>query len=397
MKASLTRRQILKGTAGAGAALTLGAPAVLAQSRAPIRLGFISSLTGAAAYQAENNLHGMSIYFDSIGWTVAGRKIELIKEDDQFNPQVGLQKAKKLVESDNVDLLVGIQASNVALAVMNYAKQQNAMLVISGAGANAITWDPYPFLFRTSLSTSQLSVPMADWAYANVAKEAVTIGSDYAGGRDVMADFKAPFEAKGGRVVKEMFPPLGSKDFSPYLAEIRAMAPPLVYAFMPGIEIVRFVQQFSELQLQQKTTLSGFALADSATIKNLGRAALGALTSTIYADTVDNPENKQFVAAYRARTNDYPDLYADYGFVTARVIAEALKATDGNAQDKQKLADAMLKVSFNAPRGPFRFDPATHNPIQDVYICKLAELEGGRIGNQIVGSVKSVKDPGKKR
>src|SRR5919109_124497 len=118
----MSRRHLMAGAAGTALASTLGAPAILAQSRAPIKLGNLNSFTGAIAYAAENNLNGMSLYFDSIGWQIAGRKVEIIKEDDQFNPQVGLQKAKKLIESDKVDLLVGIQASNVALAVLNYAK-----------------------------------------------------------------------------------------------------------------------------------------------------------------------------------------------------------------------------------------------------------------------------------
>src|ERR1035438_1622046 len=148
----ISRRKLMIGAAGAGAALAVNfpAPSILAQSRAPIRVGILNSFTGVVAYAAENNLNGMSLYLDSINWTIAGRKIELIKEDDQFNPQVGLQKAKKLVESDNVDLLVGVQASNVALAVLNYMKQQKAFYVVSGAGTDAITWDRYPYLFRRS-------------------------------------------------------------------------------------------------------------------------------------------------------------------------------------------------------------------------------------------------------
>ena len=170
---SISRRRLMTEAAGAGAALAFNfpAPGILAQTRAPIRIGVLNSFTGATAYAAENNVNGMSLYLDSINWTVAGRKVELIKEDDQFNPQVGLQKAKKLVESDNVDMLVGVQASNVALAVLNYAKQKKAFYIVTGAGTDAITWDRYPYLFRTSLSTWQLSKPMADWVYANLAKE----------------------------------------------------------------------------------------------------------------------------------------------------------------------------------------------------------------------------------
>src|SRR6202030_4700744 len=211
----LSRRTFMKSSAGAGAALvsTLAAPPILAQSNAPIRIGNLTSYTGGLAYAGENNFNGMSLYFDSINWTVAGRKIEIIKEDDQFNPQVGLQKAKKLIESDKVDLIVGVKASNVALALLNYMKQQKAFYVVSGAGTDAITWDRYPYLFRTSISTYQLSTPMADYVYDHLGKEIVTTASDYAGGRDVVAQFKGPYLKRGGKVLKEIWPPLGTQDF----------------------------------------------------------------------------------------------------------------------------------------------------------------------------------------
>jgi branched-chain amino acid transport system substrate-binding protein len=395
----ISRRKLLVGSAKAGAVLasTVSAPALLAQARAPIRLGIINSFTGAIAYAGDNNLDGMSLYFDSIGWTVAGRKIELIKEDDQFNPQVGLQKAKKLLENDNVDMLAGVQASNVALAVLNYAKQKKAFYIVTGAGADAITWERNPYVFRTSLSSWQLSAPMAEWVYDNLAKEIVLTGSDYAGGRDVIAEFRVPFVKKGGKVIKEIYPPLGTADFSPYLTDIRSINPPATYDFMPGADAVRFMQQYDEMGMKQKIPMTGFALVDSLSIKALGRAALDIITSTVYTDTVDNPESKKFVADYRAKYKSYPDLFSDYGFVAARVIADTLKATDGDTSNKDKLAEAMTKVSFDAPRGPFRFDPITHNPIQDVYICKCVELEGGRIGNKVMATYKDVRDPGSKQ
>ena len=396
---SISRRRLMTGAAGAGAAVAFNfpAPGILAQTRAPLRLGVLNSFTGGVAYSAENNVNGMSLYLDSINWTIAGRKVELIKEDDQFNPQMGLEKAKKLVESDNVDMLLGVQASNVALAVLNYAKQKKAFYIVTGAGTDAITWDRYPYLFRTSLSTWQLSEPMADWVYANLAKEVVTCGSDYAGGRDVIAEFKGPFTKKGGKVLKEIYPPLGTTDFSPYLTDIKSMSPPVTYNFMPGTDAVRYMQQYDEFGLKEKTAFTGFALVNSAAIKTAGRACIGVITTTTYTDTVDTPENKQFVPAYLAKFKAYPDYFSDYGYVAARVIDEALKTTDGDAGNKDKLAEAMVKVSFNAPRGPFRFDPVTHNPIQDVYVCKGAELAGGRIGNQILGVVENVRDPGSKQ
>ncbi|HEX8807458.1 MAG TPA: ABC transporter substrate-binding protein [Xanthobacteraceae bacterium] len=188
LNSEISRRRFIKTSAGAGAALasTLGSPVLLAQTRAPIRLGHLNSFTGGIAYAAAATYNAMELYFDSINWTVAGRKIEIIKEDDQFNPQVGLQKAKKLVESDKVDLVVGVQASNVALALLNYMKQQKAFYVVAGAGTDAITWDRYPYLFRTSISTYQLSTPMANYVYDHLGKEIVTTASDYAGGLSII-------------------------------------------------------------------------------------------------------------------------------------------------------------------------------------------------------------------
>ena len=267
---------------------------------------------------AEANLNAMNLYFDSINWTVAGRKIEIIKEDDQFNPQVGLQKAKKLVESDKVDLVVGMQASNVALAVLNYMKQQKAFYVVSGAGTDAITWDRYPYLFRTSISTYQLSTPMANYVYDNLGKEIVTTASDYAGGRDVIAQFKGPYVAKGGKVLKEIWPPLGTTDFSPYLTDIKSINPPVTYDFMPGADAVRFIQQYSEFGLKEKMPLTGFTIIDSQTVSALGKSAIGIISALTYTDTLDNPESKKFAADYQAKYKSAPDLFADYGYVAAQ-------------------------------------------------------------------------------
>ena len=393
----VSRRTFVKSSAGAGAALasSLAAPALLAQANAPIRIGFLNTFTGGLAYAGQAHSNGANLYFDSVNWTVAGRKIELIKEDDQFNPQVGLQKVKKLVESDNVDLVMGVQASNVALAVLNYMKQQKAFYVVTGAGTDAITWDRYPYLFRTSISTYQLSTPMANYVYDNLGKEVVTTASDYAGGRDVMAQFKGPYLAKGGKVLKEIWPPLGTTDFSAYLTDIKSINPPVTYDFMPGADAVRFIQQYSEFGLKEHAPLTGFTIIDSQTISALGKAAVGVISALTFVDAVDNPEAKKFVTDYRAKFNASPDLFADYAYVGAKVVADAIKAVGGNTSDKDKLAEAMTKVQFKAPRGPFRFDPVTHNPIQDIYICQVVEA-GDKITTKILSTSNQVQDPGKK-
>src|SRR5271155_396308 len=312
--AGISRRTFMSRTAGAGAVLTsnFAAPAILAQTDKPIRLGVLNSFTGAIGYAAENNFNGMSVYFDRVNWTISGRKIELIKEDDQFNPQVGLQKAKKLIESDNVDLIVGVQASNVALAVLNYAKQQKAFYVVSGAGADAVTWDRYPYLFRSSISAYQLSAPTAEWVYDKLGKEIVLVWADYAGGHDVIAEFKGPFLKKGGKVLKEMFPPLGTNYYSAYLTDIKSLNPPVTYDFLPGTDGMRFIRQYGEYGLMQKMPLTGFTIIDSLMLNTLGKAMIGVISATTYIPAVDNPESKSFVAAYQGKYKALPDIFSDY-------------------------------------------------------------------------------------
>lgn len=398
LNGGLSRRRVLRRAAGGGTALALGlhAPAILAASRKPLRLGVLNSFTGASAYNATDNVNGMSLYFDRIGWTIAGRKVEMIKEDDQFNAQIGLEKAKKFVQSDRVDMIVGPQASNVAMALLNYVRQTKTFLVVSGAGSDQITWTRIPYLFRTTITTWQLCTPMGQWLYDNLAKTVVASGTDYIAGHDTIREFAIAFTGKGGKMAKEIYPPLGTTDFSVYLTEIAASGAAASYNFYVGADAVRFIEQYASLGLNKKVRLTGFsALVDTHVLKAVGRAALGILCTQIYTTALDTPVNREFVAAYRAKYHEDPTTFSDYGYVTARVIDEAVKATDGDTTNKDKLAAAMAKVAFDAPRGPFRFDPVTHHPIQNVYMCEVRKIDG-QIVIKDFSTIKDVRDPGVK-
>ena len=397
-KGAPTRRHVLRQAAVASTAIAVGfpAPAILAQTRKPIRLGVLNTFTGANAYNANDNINGMSLYFDSIGGTIAGRPVEMIKEDDQFNAQIGLEKTKKFVQSDHVDMIVGPQASNVAMALLNFVKQTKSFLVVSGAGSDQITWERIPYLFRTTITTWQLCTPMGQWVYDNVAKQVVATGTDYIAGRDTIREFAIAFEAKGGKIVSEIYPPLNTTDFSVYLTQIAASGAGASFNFYTAADAVRFVTQYAELGLKDKVRLTGFsALIDGNSLAAVGRAALGVVTPQIYTTALDTPVNRAFVAAYRDKYHSNPTTFSDYGYVTAQAIAEAIKATDGDTSDKDKLAAAMVKVAFDAPRGPFRFDPVTHHPIQNIYMCEVREIDGQLVIKDF-DTIKDVRDPGVK-
>ncbi|HUB97804.1 MAG TPA: ABC transporter substrate-binding protein, partial [Stellaceae bacterium] len=241
-KVTLTRRGVLAGAAATS--VTLAAPAILAQTKAPLKIGVLNTFSGASASTGEWNYDGIGVYLDEVNNTIAGRPVQLIKEDDQFNPQVGLEKLRKFVESDKVDLIVGIQGSNIALAVLNYVKQSKAFVLVSGAGTDALTWARVPYLFRSSIAGWQLCHPFSEWIYDHLGKELVVVSEDYAGGRDVAAEIIPPFEKKGGKILKEVYVPTTVTDYSPYLTAIRALNPPVVYDFSTGgTHCIRFVQQ----------------------------------------------------------------------------------------------------------------------------------------------------------
>jgi branched-chain amino acid transport system substrate-binding protein len=389
------RRQFLIGAAATGAAAGIGSRMAWGQAAKPIKIGVVMTTTGGQGQQGIDNLNGMKLYFDEIGGTVAGRPIQLIVEDDEFKPQVGLQKLRKLVESDAIDVVCGPVSSAVANAMVDYVKQSKTFWVISGAGLAALTREKKgPLIFRSSTSSWQTNSPIGEWAVKGLAKEAVLTASDFAGGRDTIAEFRAAFVGAGGKVIKEIYPPLNSTDFSAYLADIKSIKPPFVYCFFPGTDGLSFVQQYDQFGLKATIPLAtaGFTV-EGDVLEAQGNAALGIISCLHYANTLDTPANKKFVAAYKAQHKALPSYASDYGYVTARTIVEAVKLTNGNVEDKDKLAAAMRTVKFDAPRGPIEYDPVTQNVIMNLYIRKV-ELVDGKPGNVVLATIPHLRDPG---
>ncbi len=390
----MTRRSFIRAAGLAGTAAAFGgfAPAVLAQSRAPLKIGALNSYSKVFAALGNDNMNGMNLYFSALGHTIAGRKIEIIKEDDEINPQVGLQKLKKLVESDQCDIVTGIQASNVATAAVQYLRQSQAFMLCSGAGQMDLSYTGLPYFFRCSVNTHPIHFAIGEWVYDNVAKEVLVSASDFAGGRSSLKDFKSGFTSRGGKIVKEIYPPLGNNDFSPYLADIRNTKPPATFHFYAGTDAVRFVKQYDEYGLKGSIpiTCSGF-MVESDTLPAQGASALGIRNALHYADTLENPANQKFVADYRAAHDTFPSVYAEYGYAAAAVIHAAVEAADGNTKDKEKLREAMRAIELKLPRGPFKFNPKSQNPIHNAYIREVVEIDG-RFANKVIHTFEGITD-----
>jgi len=396
---ALTRRTFLRG-AGTSAVGVLASPWIRqawAQG-GPIKIGVVLPYTGVYAVLGESITQAMELVFEREQWTVAGRKIELIKEDDEMKPPIGIRKTEKLIDSDRVDLLTGPVHSGILMGMRDKVHNSKTILIVSNAGADAISRQRCSkWIFRASFSNWQPCQPMGGWVAKHVAKEVFQIAPNYQAGKDMMAAFRETFLPAGGKVIAEDHPKLGETDYAPYLTKIKQSGAKAVFAFFSGSDAVNFVKQFDQFGLKGAVTLTGAGfLTEPDVLPAQGKSALGVFTGHFYTPVLDNPVNKQFVKVFKAKYgNKTPDGFACQGYDTAEVILRALRAVNGNTRDKDALVAAIAKVEFDSPRGRFRFDPKTNNVIQPyIYIREVREVPEFGLTNVPIDKVADVRDPG---
>lgn len=389
------------GGQGGGAAKPPAAPAAQPSQPAPaprpdFKLGVALPYSGVYAQLGNDITDGMNLYFDSVQFTAGGRKIVIVKEDTEANNDVGVRKTKKLIEQDKVDMIAGYVSSGVAMAIRDIVHEAQMPTVIANAGADALSRArKSPYIFRTSFTNWQIAAIQGKYAAEKLGKKAVTLNPDYQAGKDNVAAFRSTFEPAGGKIVKEIYAPLGNNDYAPYLAQVKAENPDFVFAFFSGSDAVRFVKQWNEYGLKDKIPViaNGFMVEEDV-LPSQGEAATGILSALGWAYTVDNPENKAFIKAYEARYNRRPSVFAVQGYETAQFIAAALNKVNGDTANKQKLLETMKGITFKAPRGEFKLDPETQNIILTMYIRKVDKVDG-KLTNKVLEVTPNWKDPGK--
>jgi len=363
-------------------------------SAEPFKIGLIVPKSSVFATLGENLVNGMKMYFDEIGWKAGGREIKLLEEDEENDPQAGLRKAKKLAESDKVEMLAGVANSAIAIAIRDYTDQNKVPFLVAHAGAAALTREKKSdYLYRASFTNEQVNYPNGKWTYENLGKNVFIIGSNYVAGKEHINGFLKGFKAAGGTVVGEAWPALGTNDFGTYLQEIKKAKPDAVYAFFAGTDAVRFVQQYAEFGLNKDIPLNGSGWLNAEDVRQAqGPAVEGVKGSLYWQLTLDTPENKKFIADFKKKYGKEPSGEAVEGYDTARIIAESLEALKGDTSDKLKLAQSWGDVKFVSPRGPIEFDKENHMIIQNIYLAETQNIDG-KLQNKIIATFENVKDP----
>jgi branched-chain amino acid transport system substrate-binding protein len=358
----------------------------------PVRIGVILPYSGVYAQLGEDITDAMELYFEREGNEIAGRPVELITEDTEADPQVGVQAARTLIEREQVDVLAGAVSTAVAYGVIDITRRDNIPFVIANATGNDATRQGARNVFRVSASSWQVSYPMGEYLVEQGVDEIFLSSADYAAGQEMSSGFREGFLEAGGTIVGEVHPPLETSDYSSYLTRIRQADPPGVFSFYAGSDAVRFVQQYREFGIEAQLYGPGY-IVDEDTLPAQGEAAIGVRTILHYSPDLDNPENQEFKAAYEEAYDRDPTVYAVQGWDAAWLIGEAIKATDGNTEDRDALIEAMENVEFRSPRGPMELDE-NHNPIQNIYVREVRQLDDGTIDNVMIDTIERVQDPG---
>ncbi len=363
-------------------------PSPAVAQTAPFKIGVLGPLTGPAAVLGNGEVNGIKLRLKELNNEIAGRKVELFVEDDAGDPSTGRTKAQKLIERDGVNVFLGPLLSHVVLAVRDYIGDKGVPQMPFVAQPPEAA--KYPTTFIPSWNAEQVGRIFGDYAYRKLGyRRTLIVSSQYVFGTRVSDGFRAGFTGAGGTIVKEIYPPLGTPDFAPFLSGLPAAD--AVFSFFPGGDAVRYVKARQEYGLHEKLPL----LAIISTVEGMllpaqGDAALGALAITHYLEEFTIPANRAFVEAYTKEYKQPPlGYYPALGYTLVQILEDALKRTGGKSSPTE-LVEALKRVDIQTPQGRFRFDPQKRFPIIDYYIVKVVKKDG-KLGYETIDVLKDVK------
>jgi branched-chain amino acid transport system substrate-binding protein len=354
-----------------GTAITVGLGLSAPAGAEELRIGYLAPLTGGLAQTGIDMRDGFLLYLEQHGNKLGGMDVKLIIEDEQGKGDVAVTKAKKLVLQDKVHILIGGVLASTGYALAPVSTELKTMYIPSIPAADDLTQRQlknFPYLIRTSWSSSQPHHPLGQWACDQGYKKVVTIAADYAFGYEVVGGFQKAFEDCGGKIIQKIWPPLGAKDFGPFIPTIKADTD-AVFSLMVGPMPAQFIKQMRGAGFK-KPIIGGGTSYDEFVLPFMGDEAVGDVSALHYSAALDTPKNVAFVKAYRTRFNKVPSYYSENNYTTAQWLDEALKKAGGKWPGPEELIKLMVGIKLDAVRGPVSFDDM-RNPIQNIYIKKV--------------------------
>ena len=346
---------------------------VFAGGHKKIKVGMITTLSGGGS--------GLGIDVrDGFLLAVKGDKhFEVIVKDDQRKPDIAVQIADKMIQSDKVDVLTGIIWSNLAMAVVPAAVKQGKFYLSPNAGPSKLAGKGcHKNYFNVAWQNDNLHEAAGGYGNAAGYKNSFILAPNYPAGKDALTGYKRFFK---GKIEKELYTKLGQKDYAAEIAQIRSSKADSIFFFLPGGMGISFMKQLSQSGINLPVIGPAFSF-DQGILKAVGDAALGVKNTSQWSKDLDNKANKKFVQDFQKEYGRLQSLYASQGYDTGKLLISALNVAD--VKDQDKFRSALKNANFESTRGSFKFDTNQH-PIQDIYVREVIK-EGKILTNKIIST-----------
>jgi branched-chain amino acid transport system substrate-binding protein len=383
MTLRISRRTALLG-AGALAAGGLAVPAYA--QRAPIRIGCVSTLKGPFAIGGLDCFRNVQMELERINYTVAGRRIELLRESSDFEADVAVERARKLIERDNVDMILGPLAGHEGIALRDYSRTLTGKTIVNGSSGSPETTlrDPSPNFFRFNMDGTQWMAGLGNHVFHTMGiREVAIVAGDYAFPYAQVFGFNIEYCRAGGRTT-HYWAPLGTTDFDSQIAQINSSNVGAVIVLLGGTDGLTFMTQYA-LAGGELPLIAGSNTADQAMLSAQGphrRVMVGMISSGPIANVIDAQSWRDYVERYRHRWLDetgyrFPSIHGTSYSANLTGILTALTAVDGDLSDNQvAFQQALAAATFKAPTGAdVRLDHNRH-AISDNFINRVEERDG---------------------
>ncbi|NNE22401.1 MAG: ABC transporter substrate-binding protein [Rhizobiales bacterium] len=364
------------------AALALGVSATAAFGAEKIKIGVITTLTTPAAVLGNEQMNGFNLALKHLDNKIGGLPVEMVVEDDGFKPEIGKQKADKLVKQDNVDVVTGLIWSHVMLASANSVLKGGKFLISANAGHSKMAGkNCHKNFFNTSWQNDTVPMALGEVLNQEGVKSVYIMSPNYAAGKDMAKGVERTFK---GEIKGKDFTKWGKDaqlDFSAELAKAKASGAEAIFVFYPGKAGGAFMKQFGQAGLRDTMKLFTVFTVDGISLPKFQAAnmtgVLGSLDTMHWNVDFDNAQNKRFVADFLAEHGRYPSFYASQAYDTLFFLDSAVKAVGGKIEDQDALRAALMKADYPSVRGSYKYGN-NHFPIQNFVVREVVEGADGK-------------------
>ena len=379
-------------------ALTTMASGAFAQD-GPVKIGVLATLEGTYTVLGEDGMRGLNTALLGADNKAGGRDIELIVQSTDASPDSALRGARKLVEQDNVEIIIGPLSGSEGIAIRDYSKTVPSVTFINGSsGAMETTYvTPSENFFRFNTDGAQWSVGLGEYVFNEKGWETVaTVGEDYSFIYTQVFGFTTEFCAAGGEVTERLWVPLGTKDFGSIIAALPDDVD-AIYLGLGGGDAVNFLNQYQQAG-GDANLIGGSIMVDGTVLSSEGSAKdalIGTPSSGPQADTWDDPAWQAYVKAYQdafppEQRFPSPSLLATTYYNATSAMLACMDEVGGDLSDGQaNFRSCLTNLELDAPTGKIRLDD-NRQAIASNFVSEVVELEDGTLATQMVSKVDNV-------